>query len=109
MLAVLLKARWFTVALSLMYQGINKYCRLNELLIVYIRNNLVCLYLRYFCYSDLVIIDRKKLKDCKDSEKSPNIKGMIVIDDEQEGCKEGFNDMFKFECYRPSYRTSDIT
>ena len=68
-----------------------------------------CVFLRYFYYSDLVIIDRKKLKDCKDLEKSANIKGMIVIDDEQEGCNEGFNDMLKFECFRPSYKTSDIT
>ena len=48
-------------------------------------------------------------KKCKDFDQVENINAIIIIDDEQVGCKEGFNNVFDFECYRPSYQTKDIT
>ena len=57
----------------------------------------------------MLIVDRKNWTECKDFENVENINGIIIVDDEQEGCREGYNDMLQFECYRPSYQTSDIT
>ena len=68
----------------------------------------------FFCRK-ILIIERDIWTDqtkCEDSlrEKFGNMKinGVVIID-HQRFCKGAWNNVFDYECFRPSYPTSDIT
>ena len=74
-------------------------------------------YLKYsdFLYSKILIIERDIWTDrakCEEAlkEKFGNIEinGVIIID-HQRFCKGAWNNVFDYECFRPSYPTLDIT